>query len=127
MQNITDIDDKIIVRAQERGVSINELTSQYIAAMYDDMRALSILPVDKQPRATEAIDDMIALIETLIAKGHAYVSDNGDVCYEVSTFADYGKLSNKDLDGLQSGVRIEVDQSKRSPLGFCVMETSQTQ
>ncbi len=118
VRNITDIDDKIIARANERGIPIDELTAHYIAAMHEDMQALNILPPDYEPRATDHIATIIRLIERLLAKGNAYVSDNGDVCYQVDTFADYGKLSHKDLDGLMSGARIEVVKEKRSPLDF---------
>lgn len=118
VRNITDIDDKIIARANERGVSIDELTSQYIKAMHDDARALNILPPDIEPRATGHIDSIIKLIQRLIDIGHAYVSDNGDVCYQVDSFKDYGKLSHKDLDGLMAGARVEVVKEKRSPLDF---------
>ncbi|MFJ1267337.1 cysteine--tRNA ligase [Legionella lytica] len=116
--NITDIDDKIIARANERGIPIDELTAHYIAAMHEDRKALNIQPPDYEPRATEHIDTIIRLIERLLTKGNAYVSDNGDVCYQVDTFADYGKLSHKDLEGLMSGARIEVVKEKRSPLDF---------
>jgi len=118
VRNITDIDDKIIVRANERGVSIDELTAQYINAMHDDARALNILPPNIEPRATSHIDSIIQLIKQLIDKGYAYVSDNGDVCYQVEQFADYGKLSHKDVDGLIAGARIDVVKEKRSPLDF---------
>ncbi len=118
VRNITDIDDKIIARANERGISIEQLTAQYIEAMYEDTRALNILPPDIEPRATGHIDSIINLIKRLLDKGNAYVSDNGDVCYQVNSFADYGKLSNKDLEGLVSGARVEVVKEKRSPLDF---------
>ncbi|HHF7347008.1 TPA: cysteine--tRNA ligase [Legionella feeleii] len=118
VRNITDIDDKIIVRANERGVSINDLTSQYIKAMHDDASALNILPPDIEPRATGHIDSIIKLIQRLIDSDHAYVSDNGDVCYQVDSFKNYGKLSHKDLEGLMAGARIEVVKEKRSPLDF---------
>lgn len=118
VRNITDIDDKIIARANERGVSIEELTAQYIAAMNEDTQALNILPPDLEPRATEHVATIIKLIERLIAKGNAYVSDNGDVCFQVDSFPDYGKLSHKDLDGLVAGSRIEIVKEKRSPLDF---------
>ncbi|MFW2569950.1 cysteine--tRNA ligase [Legionella sp. 29fVS95] len=118
VRNITDIDDKIIVRANERGVSINDLTSQYIKAMHDDASALNILPPDIEPRATGHIDSIIKLIQRLIDTDHAYVSDNGDVCYQVDSFINYGKLSHKDLEGLMAGARIEVVKEKRSPLDF---------
>lgn len=118
VRNITDIDDKIIVRANERGVSINELTSQYIEAMHEDTKALNILPPDLEPRATEHIESITKLINELIAKGYAYLSDNGDVCYQVECFKDYGKLSHKDLEGLVAGARVEIVKEKRSPLDF---------
>ena len=118
VRNITDIDDKIIARALERGISIQALTSEVIDAMNEDARALNILPPDLEPRATDHVDEIIHLIERLIDKGYAYVSDNGDVCYEVGRFKEYGKLSNKDLDGLVSGARIDVVKEKRSPLDF---------
>lgn len=118
VRNITDIDDKIINRANERGVAIDELTAQYIAAMDDDAQALGVMPPDRQPRATGHIKHIIQLIERLIVKEHAYVSDNGDVCYQVDTFPEYGKLSHKDLDGLVAGSRVGVVKEKRSPLDF---------
>ena len=118
VRNITDIDDKIIVRAQERGVSINELTTCYIDAMNADTRALNVIPPDFEPRATEHIAHIVNLIERLIYAGYAYVSESGDVCYQVECFKGYGKLSHKDLEGLVSGARIEVVKEKRSPLDF---------
>lgn len=118
VRNITDIDDKIIVRANERGLTINELTAQYIKAMHEDTEALNILPPDLEPRATEHIDSIIKLIQQLITKEYAYVSANGDVCFQVELFKDYGKLSHKDLEGLVAGSRVEIVKEKRSPLDF---------
>lgn len=118
VRNITDIDDKIIVRANERHLSIEALTSLYIQNMHEDAAALHILPPDIEPRATAHIDSIIQLIQRLITKEHAYVSENGDVCFEVSSFKDYGKLSNKDTDELISGSRVDVVLEKRSPLDF---------
>ncbi|PJD92622.1 MAG: cysteine--tRNA ligase [Legionella sp.] len=118
VRNITDIDDKIIARANERGVPIEILTQQFIQSMHEDAKALNLLPPDVEPRATENIDNIIRLIERLIQKNHAYVSDNGDVCYQVNSFKEYGKLSNKDLDNLIAGSRIEIVKEKRSPLDF---------
>jgi cysteinyl-tRNA synthetase len=126
VRNITDIDDKIIVRANERGIPIDELTAHYIAAMHEDMRALNILPPNHEPRATEHIDSIIHLIERLLKNGNAYVSDNGDVCYQVDTFAEYGKLSHKDLDGLVSGARVEIVKAKRSPLDFVLWKKAKS-
>lgn len=118
VRNITDIDDKIIARANERGIPIDELTEQFIKAMHEDIQALNVLPPDIEPRATGHVDTIIHLIERLIEKGNAYLSDNGDVCYQVDTFAEYGKLSNKDIDSLISGSRVEIVKEKRSPLDF---------
>lgn len=118
VRNITDIDDKIIVRANERGISINELTDHYIEAMYEDTKALNILPPDIEPRATGHVDTIIKLIQRLLDTGNAYVSENGDVCYQVDSFPQYGKLSHKDIEGLVSGSRVEVVKEKRSPLDF---------
>lgn len=118
VRNITDIDDKIIARAHEKGIPINELTDFYIKTLHEDAQALNILPPDIEPRATGHIDSIIQLIQTLLAKGYAYVSDNGDVCYQVERFADYGKLSNKNLEGLMAGARVEVVKEKHSPLDF---------
>ena len=118
VRNITDIDDKIITRANELGVSIGSLTEKYIQAMHDDEKALNILPPDFEPCATGHIDSIIKLITRLIDNGSAYVSDNGDVCFEVGRFKEYGKLSHQDLDGLNAGARVDVVKEKRSPLDF---------
>ncbi len=118
VRNITDIDDKIIQRAQENAESISALTERFIEAMHEDERALSVLPPDIEPRATASIDAIIAMIQTLIEKGYAYVGANGDVFYAVEKFTHYGQLSGKNLADLQAGERVEVDQAKRNPLDF---------
>jgi cysteinyl-tRNA synthetase len=118
VKNITDIDDKIIVRAHERGVAIDVLTEEYIRSMHQDMDALNCLSPTIEPRATTSIEAITHLIQRLIDAKMAYLSDDGDVCYEVNCFKAYGKLSNKDLDGLMSGARVEVAEGKRSPLDF---------
>jgi len=118
VRNITDIDDKIIARAQERGVDINTLTEVYIRAMHEDAAALNVLPPNSEPRATQHIDSIIGLIERLLKNEHAYQSSNGDICFSVERFADYGKLAHKDLEGLMAGARVEVVKEKRSPLDF---------
>ena len=124
VRNITDVDDKIITRSLERGVSIDELTTQYINAQNEDTAALNLLPPDLEPRATKSIPEMIALIERLIEKKYAYINDEGDVCFEVSRYAAYGKLSKMDLDALQSGIRTPITASKRSPLDFVLWKMS---
>lgn len=118
VRNITDIDDKIIVRAQQLNIPIEELTSRFIKAMDEDAAALSIIKPDCVPKATQYIEKIIELIQCLIDTNYAYVSSNGDVCYAVEHFKGYGKLSNKDIEQLFSGARIEVVKEKRSPLDF---------
>ena len=118
VRNITDIDDKIIARANERNITIQELTSEFIDKMNEDCDALNILKPDQEPRATEHIAGMLAMIQTLIDKGLAYAADNGDVYYRVREFKDYGKLSNQAIDELRSGERVAVDQFKEDPLDF---------
>lgn len=118
VRNITDIDDKIIARAHERGMSIHELTDYYIDAMHTDCDALHIIPPNIEPRATRYIDAIIRLIERLIEKECAYVGDNGDVYFHVLSFLAYGKLSHKDLDGLEAGARVDVVEAKRAPADF---------
>lgn len=118
VRNITDIDDKIITRAQALGIPIHELTAKYIRSMHEDEKALNIASPDEEPRATEYMDAILSLIQRLIDKGYAYISDNGDVCFEVGRFDNYGKLSNKNLDGLLAGSRVEIVKEKRSPLDF---------
>jgi cysteinyl-tRNA synthetase len=118
VRNITDIDDKIIHRANENGESIEALTNRFIDAMHEDERALSVLPVDIEPRATTSIADIITMIEKLIANGFAYVGTNGDVFYAVEKFKNYGQLSGKNLEDLQAGERVDVDLAKRNPMDF---------
>jgi cysteinyl-tRNA synthetase len=118
VRNITDIDDKIINRANENGEEFTALTQRFIDAMHEDERALAVLPPDIEPKATQSIADIIGMIEILIAKGLAYVGTNGDVFYSVSKFKTYGKLSGKNLADLQAGERVDVDQAKQDPLDF---------
>ncbi|TLP70307.1 cysteine--tRNA ligase [Pseudomonas nitroreducens] len=118
VRNITDIDDKIIRRAQENGESFEDLTGRMIAAMHEDEARLSVLRPDMEPRATGHIAGMHEMIQTLIDKGYAYAPGNGDVYYRVGKFAGYGKLSRKKIEDLRIGARIEVDESKEDPLDF---------
>ncbi|HEV8078149.1 MAG TPA: class I tRNA ligase family protein, partial [Marinobacter sp.] len=111
VRNITDIDDKILRRADENGEVYTDLTERMIAAMHEDEARLGVLPPNAEPRATAFISDMIAMIETLIAGDHAYVAGNGDVYFSVSSFADYGKLSKKKLEDLLAGARVDVEQA----------------
>ena len=118
VRNITDVDDKIIRRAQENGESFEDLTARMIAAMHEDEARLSVLRPDIEPRATGHIAGMHEMIQTLIDKGYAYAPGNGDVYYRVGKFAGYGKLSRKKIEDLRIGARIEVDESKEDPLDF---------
>ncbi|ESP95557.1 MULTISPECIES: cysteine--tRNA ligase [Pseudoalteromonas] len=118
VRNITDVDDKIIKRAAENKEEINDLTVRMTKAMHDDFEALNILPADIEPTVTGHMDEIIEMIERLIAKKHAYVGKSGDVLFDVSTFKDYGQLSQQDLDMLQAGARVEVAEGKDDPLDF---------
>ncbi len=118
VRNITDIDDKIIHRANENGEDFHALTERFIDAMHEDEQALNVLPVDIEPRATTSIADIIAMIEKLISNDFAYVGTNGDVFYAVEKFKNYGQLSGKNLEDLQAGERVEVDTAKRNPMDF---------
>ena len=124
VRNITDIDDKIIKRAAENHESIDALTNRFIRAMDEDAGALGVLKPDFEPRATDNVPQMIALIGQLVAKGIAYQARNGDVYYSVRRFPGYGKLSGKSLDELQAGERVEVDVSKRDPLDFVLWKSA---
>lgn len=118
VRNVTDIDDKIIQRANENGEEFTALTQRFIDAMHEDEMALSVLPPDVEPKATQSIPAIITMIETLITKGLAYVGGNGDVFYSVNKFKPYGKLSGKNLADLQAGERVDVDLAKQDPLDF---------
>jgi cysteinyl-tRNA synthetase len=118
VRNITDIDDKIIRRAAENGEPIDALTGRFIRAMREDATALGVAEPDHEPRATMHIPHIVAMIEALIERGHAYVAGDGDVMYSVASFADYGRLSGKKLEDLRAGARVEVDAAKRDPLDF---------
>ena len=124
VRNITDIDDKIIARAAENGETIGELTTRFIAAMHEDADALGVIRPDVEPKATEHVTQMIAMIERLITNGKAYAAENGDVYYAVREFPAYGQLSGKSLDDLRAGERVEVDSFKRDPLDFVLWKAA---
>lgn len=123
VRNITDIDDKIIKRANENAESIGQLTQRFIDAMNEDSDALGIMRPDIEPRATAHVEGMIDMIKRLIEKGHAYHAENGDVFYSVSSFKTYGNLSGKTLDDLRAGERVEVDNFKRDPMDFVLWKS----
>lgn len=124
VRNITDIDDKIIQRAAENGESLETLTARTIAAMHADAAALGVLSPDHEPRATAYIAAMQRLIQRLLEQGHAYVADNGDVYYQVSRFAPYGKLSGKLPADLRAGARVEINTQKRDPIDFVLWKAA---
>lgn len=124
VRNITDIDDKIIKRAVERGISIRELTDEMIAAMHRDIGALGVERPTHEPRATEYVPQMLQMIGALEGKGLAYRASNGDVNYAVRKFPGYGKLSGKSLDDLRAGERVAVDDGKLDPLDFVLWKAA---
>ncbi|GAB2932845.1 cysteine--tRNA ligase [Rheinheimera gaetbuli] len=118
VRNITDVDDKIIKRAAENNESCDALTERFTKAMHADFAALGLMPADIEPRVTTHMAEIIALIETLVAKGYAYVAADGDVLFDVSKYQAYGELSQQNLEMLQSGSRVEVADNKDDPLDF---------
>ncbi len=124
VRNITDIDDKIIKRANERNIEAKALAEQYIVEMHNDFDALNIMRPDFEPKATDNIDSIIELVQKLIDNGNAYVSGNGDVVFKIASFPKYGRLSGQKLDELQAGARIEVAKSKENPLDFVLWKMS---
>jgi len=124
VRNVTDIDDKIIQRANENGESIDALTGRFIAAMHEDADALGVQRPDQEPRATRHIGDIVAMTAALIERGFAYAAANGDVYYRVRRFPHYGQLSGKSLDDLQVGARVEADEAKDDPLDFVLWKAA---
>jgi len=124
VRNITDIDDKIIKRAEENGEDIQALTQRYVEAMNSDTDALNMLRPDHEPRATDYIEQIISMIARLEAKEYAYAADNGDVYFAVSKYRDYGQLSGKKIDELRAGERVAVDEAKHDPLDFVLWKAS---
>lgn len=124
VRNITDIDDKIIKRANENGEEFDALTKRFIDFMHEDETRLGIARPDIEPRATAYIDQIVDMNKTLIDKGFAYAASNGDVYYRVTRFADYGKLTNKNVDELLVGARIEVDEVKEDPRDFVLWKAA---
>ena len=124
VRNITDVDDKIIRRAAERGITTTELTEEFGRAMQEDMLALGCLAPTHEPRATDYIPEMLGLIEKLEQKGYAYQGSDGDVDFAVRKFENYGRLSGKSIDDLQSGARVDVAAGKRDPLDFVLWKSA---
>jgi len=124
VRNITDIDDKIIHRANEQNVPIDQLTEIYIRAMHEDAEQLGVLPPDLEPRATTSMNVIIDMIGVLIKNGFAYRAGNGDVYYDVTRFASYGALSGKQIDELRAGERVEISEAKQDPLDFVLWKSA---
>ena len=120
VRNITDIDDKIIQRAAENGEDWRALAERFTAAMHEDCAMLGLEPPDREPRATEFIEEIIAMTQTLIDKGYAYKAANGDVMYSVRKFPSYGALSGRRIDESRAGARVQIDEFKNDPLDFVV-------
>ncbi len=123
VQNITDVDDKMIAAANEEGIPASRVAERYTAAYLEAMDDLGVMPPSVQPRATETVPQMIEMVERLLETGHAYVVD-GDVYFAVRSFAPYGKLSGRDVDDLRSGARVDVDERKRDPLDFALWKSA---
>ena len=120
VQNFTDIDDKMIRRANEEGTTVKALGERFIAEYYHDADALGVRRASVNPRATEHIEEIIALVGSLIEKGNAYATPEGDVYFSVRSFPDYGKLSGQNIDDLENGARVDPDEAKRDPLDFAL-------
>lgn len=123
VRNFTDVDDKIINRAKAEGISAEEVAEKYIRAYHEDMERLGVGRADVEPRATEHIPEMITVIKRLIEKGHAYVID-GDVYFRVLSFSGYGRLSKRNIEELEAGARVEVDERKENPLDFALWKAA---
>ncbi|MDG6362670.1 cysteine--tRNA ligase [Glaesserella parasuis] len=124
VRNITDVDDKIIKRSLENNETCDQLVDRMIIEMHKDFDALNILRPDVEPRATQHIPEIIAIVEKLLAKGHAYVAEDGDVMFNVESFQKYGALSRQNLEQLQAGARVEIKSVKRNPMDFVLWKMS---
>mgnify|MGYP003384176437 FL=1 len=124
VRNITDVDDKIIKRAAENGEACDQLTQRFITAMHEDERALNVLKPDQEPRATAHMGAIIDMVQTLIDKGFAYAASNGDVYYRVDKFATYGQLTNRKLEDMRAGARVDVNDVKENPFDFVLWKAA---
>ena len=124
VRNITDVDDKIIKRAAENGESCEQLTQRFIDAMHEDELALNVLPPDQEPRATGHIQAILDMVKTLIEKKYAYAASNGDVYYRVEKFDDYGKLTNRKLEDMRAGARVDINDVKENPFDFVLWKAA---
>jgi cysteinyl-tRNA synthetase len=124
VRNITDVDDKIIKRASENNETCDALTERFIHIMHEDEKELGLLPVTHEPRATQFIKPIIELIQTLLDEKMAYIAGNGDICFEVRKFKEYGKLAKRDIEKLIAGARIDIREDKKDPLDFVLWKLS---
>lgn len=124
VRNITDVDDKIIKRAIENQETCDQLVDRMVIEMYQDFDALNIQRPDIEPRATHHITEIIAIVEKLLQRKHAYIADNGDVMFDVDSFTQYGRLSRQDLTQLQAGARVEINSIKKNPMDFVLWKMS---
>jgi cysteinyl-tRNA synthetase len=124
VQNVTDIDDKIIIRANQRGISTQELAAKYTDSFFADMKALNVMPADVNPRATEEIPKIIEVIQGLMEKGYAYRTQDGSVYFRVTRDEHYGQLSHRTLDMMMAGARIEVGEQKEHPMDFALWKAA---
>jgi len=123
VRNFTDVDDKIINRAKQEGITAEDVAHKYIQAFHEDMKRLGVARADIEPKATEHVSEMVEIVKGLVEKGHAYPID-GDVYFRVASFADYGKLSKRNLEDLKAGARVEIDERKTDPLDFALWKAS---
>ena len=126
VQNFTDIDDKLIKKANEENSSVKEIAEKYIKEFYIDSKGLNVMEADVHPKATENIDEIIKIISALIEKGFAYKASNGDVYFSAQSFKEYGKLSHQPMEDLLSGARIEVNDIKKSPTDFALWKAAKS-
>lgn len=124
VRNITDVDDKIIKRSQENNEDFTTLIDRTIADMHEDFDAINLLPADIEPRVTTHMEEIISVIERLIEKQHAYITESGDVLFDVASYKDYGRLGKQDLEQLNAGARVDVDDQKKAPLDFVLWKAA---
>ena len=124
IRNITDVDDKIIAKAKSENTSPSAISEKYIQEMHDDFSSMSMLSPDVEPKVTEHMDSIISFIDDLVSKNFAYTTKHGDVFFEVESFENYGELSNRNLEDMVSGSRIDIDDTKKNPADFALWKIS---
>lgn len=124
VQNFTDIDDKLIKKANEDGITVKEVAEKFIEEFWTDAKGLNVREATVHPKATENIDAILSIIDSLVKKGYAYRTENGDVYFRTKKFSEYGKLSHQPLDDLEAGARIDVSELKEDPMDFCLWKSA---